>query len=48
MKTGWMEGEMEEILKGTLCAERLYAAVAYVLSHHIEMKIPGVGFTFQK
>lgn len=48
MKTDWMEGEMEEILKGMLYGERLYATVVYVLSHHIEIKIPGVGFTFQK
>lgn len=35
MKTDCMEGEMEEILKGMLYGERLYAAVVYVLSHHI-------------
>lgn len=48
MKTDCMEGEMEEILKGMLYGERLHAAVVYVLSHHIGIKIPGVGFTFQK
>lgn len=35
MKTDWMEGEMEEILKGMLYDERLCATVVYVLSHHV-------------
>lgn len=48
MKTDWMEGEMEEILKGMLYGERLYTTVVYILLHHISIKISGVGFTFQK
>lgn len=35
MKTNWMEGEMEEILKGTLHGERLNASEVYMLFHHI-------------
>lgn len=49
MKTGWMEGEMEEILKGTLYGERLQASADDVLTCHIgRIKIPGVSSTFQK
>lgn len=47
MKTDWMEGEMEEILKGMLYDERLCATAVYVLSDHIgRIKIPDVGSTF--
>lgn len=49
MKTDWMEGEMEEILKGMLYDERLCATAVYVLSDQIgRIKIPDVGSTFQK